>query len=201
MLKYIIAIFLATSIVMQAEPKVLAFSGSTRIGSYNQTLATEAARIAEEMGASVTVINLKDYPLPFYDEDLEKEEGMPENAKKLRQLMIHSDVIYIASPNYNGSFTAVLKNTIDWISRSETGGSSREALKGKNVVIMCAAPSAKGGIKGLNHIRDIIQDIGGIIIPGTIAVPKAYEAFNEEGMLIDPDLDLNLRQIVEKSLN
>jgi len=201
MLKLIIALCLLASTTIQAETRVLAFSGSTRAESYNQTLATEAARIAQEMGASVTLINLKDYPLPFYDEDLERNEGMPANAKKLRQLMIQSDVIFIASPNYNASVTAILKNTLDWCSRSEEGGSSREALKGKKVAMMCASPGAKGGIKGLVHLRDIVQDIGGIVMPDPVAIPKAHEAFDESGKLNDPGLNMNLRQLVQESLN
>src|SRR5258708_928066 len=100
--------FLTTGIFAK-EIKVLAFSGSTRRDSYNQKLVEEAAKVAEGLGAKVTVIHLKDFPLPFYDADLEESEGMPEKARELRKLMIESDAIIIASPEYNRSVSGVLK--------------------------------------------------------------------------------------------
>jgi NAD(P)H-dependent FMN reductase len=80
---------------LSAEVKVLAFSGSTREDSYNRKLLREAAVIAQEMGATVTIIDLKDFPMPFYDADLEKQQGMPPNVKRLRDLMIASDAVTI----------------------------------------------------------------------------------------------------------
>lgn len=104
MWKWMLVLCVAFSAALSAETKVLAFSGSTREGSLNKKLVLEAANSARQMGAKVTVIDLKDYPLPFYDADLEAKEGMPAKAKQLRQMMIQSDVILIASRNITAPF-------------------------------------------------------------------------------------------------
>ncbi len=201
MFKYILLSSLLISSVLVAETKVLSFAGSTRQDSYNKKLAKEAADMAEKMGAKVTYIDLKDYPLPFYDGDLEKSEGLPENAKKLRQLMIDSDKIIIASPSYNGSFTAVLKNTIDWASRSEDGSASRDAFKGKKFLIIATSPSPQGGVKGLHHLRDVITNIGGEVMEVEFGVPNASKSFDSQGKLIDPKLRETLQSNVQRLIN
>lgn len=197
MFKSIIILCVAISANLSAELNVLAFAGSTREDSVNKKLVVEAASLARQMNANVTVIDLKDYPIPFYDGDLEAKEGMPANAKLLRQLMINSDVVFIASPEYNGSLTAVLKNAIDWASRSETGGSSREAFKDRKFVIMSASPGASGGGRGLVHLKTILENIGGIVNPQQVTIPDAYNAFDQQGHLINPKVKLELQQLIK----
>src|SRR5215469_3401412 len=104
--------------------KILAFSGSTRRHSLNQKLLDVAALGAIESGAHVTCIHLGDYPLPFYDGDLERQSGLPERAHALQQFVAACDGLLIASPDYNGGYSAVLKNAIDWISRPNSNGQS-----------------------------------------------------------------------------
>jgi chromate reductase, NAD(P)H dehydrogenase (quinone) len=200
MWKIMIFLSVAFASTLSAEVNVLAIAGSTREASVNKKLVVEAAKIASQKQAHATVIDLKDYPIPFYDGDLEAKEGMPLQAKQLRQLMIQSDVILIASPEYNASVTAVLKNAIDWSSRSEEGRSSREAFKDKKFVIMSASPGASGGSRGLVHLRTILADIGGIVLPGQVTVPDAYNAFDEQGSLKNERVKKELEQLVEASL-
>lgn len=163
-----------------ASLKVLAFAGSTRKDSTNKKLVLEAAQIAKELGGDVTVIQLKDFPIPFYDEDLEAKEGMPSNAKRLRRLMIESDAIIIASPQYNSSISSVLKNVLDWASRSEEGKPSREAFQNKKFAIMSASPGKNGGAKGLAHLRSILEDCGGEVVETQMAIGNAPLAFKNE---------------------
>lgn len=200
MWKRFIILCLAFSATLQAEPKVLAIAGSTREQSVNKKLIGEAALLACQMGAQVTVIDLKNYPIPFYDGDLEQKEGMPSKAKQLRQLMIQSDVILIASPEYNGSLSAVLKNAIDWASRSEEGGSSREAFQGKKFGIMSASPGNGGGARGLKHLEAIIGNIGGIVIPQHMTLPLAYQAFDEQCHLKDEKPRKELQELIQNVL-
>ena len=169
----------------QTSPRILAFSGSARRDSYNQTLVRIAASGAEAVGASVTAINLKDYPLPLLDEDLEREQGPPENATKLKQLFLEHDGLLIASPEYNSSLTPLLKNTIDWVSRPAEGEAALAAYKSKAAALMSASPGGLGGLRGLVHARAILSSIGVLVLPDQIAVSKAYEAFDENGNLKD----------------
>ncbi len=166
-----------------ADPKVLAFAGSTRKDSYNKKLLAEAVSVARRMGAEVTVIDLKEFPMPFYDADLEAQDGLPLHAKRLRDLMIEHDCVIIASPQYNGSVSAVLKNSLDWASRSEGGEASRDAFKGKKFAIMSASPKKKGGLNGLSHLRYVIEDCGGSVLEQQVTVGNAPSAFTLDGKL------------------
>ena len=174
----VVALFLCITTALSAEMKILAFSGSTRADSYNKKLLQEAVAIAKEKGAEVQVIDLKDYPMPFYDGDFEEKQGMPENAKKLRTLMCASDAMIIASPEYNASFSAVLKNAIDWVSRGETGGASRDAFRGKKFALMSASLGKSGGANGLKQLRDVITAIGGEVVSNQVVVPEAHTVFD-----------------------
>ena len=166
-------------------PRILAFAGSLRRESFNKKLVPIAAKGARDAGAEVTLIDLKDFSLPLFDQDLEAEQGMPENGKKLKKLFIDHDGLLIASPEYNSSVTAVLKNAIDWVSRPAPGEPSLVAFRSKVATLMSASPGALGGLRGLVHVRSILSNIGVIVLPDQIAVPKAHEAFNTDGSLKD----------------
>jgi chromate reductase, NAD(P)H dehydrogenase (quinone) len=171
---------------MSTTPHILAFGGSLRRQSWNQKLASIAAEGARAAGAEVTAICLRDYPLPLFDEDLEAEQGLPENAKKLKALFREHHGLIIASPEYNSSITAALKNAIDWISRSETKEEpALSALAGKTAVICAASPGALGGLRGLVHLRSILGNIGITVLPDQQAVGSAYSAFSDTGRLTD----------------
>lgn len=185
---------------LSAETKVLAFAGSTRAGSFNKQLIADASEIARELGASVTFIDLKDYPMPFYDADLEAEQGMPSNAKRFRNLLIEHQVVLIASPQYNASIPAVLKNALDWASRSEQATGSKEAFKGKKFAIMSASPGAKGGARGLIHLRTILEDVGATVLQAQVSVPNANNAFDADGKLKDAKLQEDLFGLVSEAL-
>lgn len=167
-------------------PRILAFGGSLRRDSYNQKLAAIAAAGSREAGAEVTVIALRDFALPIFDEDLEATSGMPEAAKRLKALFSEHNGLIIASPEYNSSVTAALKNAIDWVSRSESDNEpGLSALSGKTAVICSASPGGLGGIRGLVHLRAILGNIGITVLPDQVSVSKAYEAFTPDNELAD----------------
>lgn len=168
-------------------PKILAFAGSTRTDSYNKQLVRVAAAAARAAGAEVTLLDLRDLPLPLFDGDFETEHGLPDNAKKLKALLRDHDGFLIASPEYNSSLTAVLKNALDWASRSETDDEpALAAYRGKTAALLSASPGALGGLRGLVHLRSILGNIGVIVLPDQVALPKAHEAFDAAGQLKEP---------------
>ncbi|MEH2183660.1 NADPH-dependent FMN reductase [Nostoc sp.] len=183
--------------IMASTPKILAFAGSTRIGSYNKKLVKIAAAGAKAAGAEVTYIDLRDLPLPLYDEDLEAQEGLPANAHTFKDLMISHQGLLIASPEYNSSLTAVLKNAIDWASRPYPNEAplALTAFVGKVASIMSASPGALGGLRGLVHLRAILGNIKVLVLPDQVAVPKAYEAFNADGTLKDPKQQQSIEKL------
>ena len=172
---------------MAANPKILAFAGSTRTDSFNKKLIAVAARGAEAAGASVTRIDLRDYPMPIYDGDLEANEGLPENALEMRALFRAHAGLLIAAPEYNGSITAVLKNTIDWVSRPREGEPRLAGFSGKVAGLVSASPGALGGLRGLVHVRQILSGINVLVIPEQFAVNGAGDAFDADGNLKDED--------------
>ncbi len=170
-------LFLLFVFPLVAGMNVTAFSGSLRSGSYNKKLIQQAVKFAEEMGATVTVVDLKDYPMPFYDADLEASQGMPKMAKKFRDLLLASDAIIISTPEYNGSISAVLKNAIDWASRSPEGRFSTDAFQGKKFAIMNASPRKQGGVSAIGHLRYILEDLGGEVVDKPVAFGSVYDGF------------------------
>jgi len=200
MKKAIFLLLLFSVNVVAADTKVLLFSGSTRTDSYNKKLIVEAANLVYELGAIPTIIDLKEYPIPLYDGDLEAESGMPENARLIRKEMIDSQVIVIASPEYNSSISAVLKNVLDWTSRKESGGSSRDAYKGKTFVLLSTSPGAGGGKRGLVHLRTIVEAIGGTVHDKELSIGKAGTVFAPDGSMQDGEIKSQLRDILAEVL-
>lgn len=165
---------------------ILFLAGSTRKESINKKLAILAASIAKEAGADVTLIDLKDFEMPLYNGDLETATGLPENARKLKQLFIEHDGFFMASPEYNGSFSALLKNTIDWISRPhEENETSLIAYKGKVAALGAISPGGLGGLRGLVPLRMLLGNLGVIVIPSQVAIGSGFKAFDTDGKLID----------------
>jgi len=169
---------------MTNRPKILAFAGSTREASYNKLLVKVAAAGARAAAAEVTYVDLRDLPLPLFDEDLEAKEGMPENARKLKELMVAHHGFLIASPEYNSSITPVLKNAIDWVA-----------------VIMSASPGGIGGLRGLVHLRSILGNINVLVLPDQKAIPQAFEAFNADGTMKDPKQQNSVENLGAKLSN
>ncbi len=180
------------------KPKILAFAGSTRTDSFNKKLVKVASAGANEAGADVTVIDLRDFSMPLYDDDLEKQEGLPTNVLKLKDLMVAHHGFLISSPEYNSSISGVLKNMIDWTSRPRDGEPSSACHQDKIVGLMSASPGALGGLRGLVHVRAILENMGIIVLPNQVAVSKAHEAFDEQGNLNDKKQEQNMKSIGPK---
>jgi len=170
---------------MPTVPKILAFAGSTRQDSFNKKLVLIAAEGARAAGGEVSVIDLREMALPLFDEDLERNEGLPANARKLKDLFLAHDGLLIASPEYNSSYSAVLKNTIDWISRPVPDEAPLGCFVGKVAGIMAASPGALGGLRGLFQLRQLLSNIRVLVLPDQTTVAQAHEAFNGDGSLRD----------------
>lgn len=188
MIRWILLILALTSPIL-AHMNLLVFAGSTRTGSYNRQLAEIAAKIGSDLHYKVTLLDLKDYAMPFYDADLESQ-GTPEKAKQFRELMLASDAILISTPEYNGSIPGLLKNTLDWASRHE-GKPSLAAFREKKFLLMSASPGERGGARALAHLKTILEGVGGHVVSARLSVGKAHAAF--EGKELD-SLKTRLRE-------
>lgn len=177
-------------------PKILVFAGSLRSGAYSGRTADIAQKELALQGAEVTRISLADYPLPFMDQDLEAEQGVPENAMKLARLFVAHDGILIATPEYNGSLPPLLKNAIDWISRvRDDNGRPLRPLPGKVVAICSSSNGHFAGIRSASHLRQILSHIQMEVISPQLSVPNAGEAFDENGAFIPERLQKSMHKV------
>ncbi|MDP2653194.1 MAG: NAD(P)H-dependent oxidoreductase [Candidatus Omnitrophota bacterium] len=186
-------------------PKILAFAGSTRTDSFNKKLVKIAAAGAQAAGAQVTCVDLRDFPMPLYDGDLEIKEGIPASVQKFKEILLAHQGLLISSPEYNSSIPGVLKNAIDWASRALPGEAPLSCFTKKVAGLLSASPGALGGLRALVHVRTILQNIKVLVLPDQIAVSKAHEAFNADGSLKDikqqksvEELSADLVQILRK---
>jgi chromate reductase len=177
--------------------KILAFSGSARRGSLNKELVNVAAKKAEALGADATLVDLRDYPMPIYDGDLEDAEGLPATAEDLRILFKQQDGFLISSPEYNGGYSALLKNTLDWLSRPYPGDPVLAPFRGKACCLMSASPSGFAGTGGLAQIQPIITKLRMVLHHRTYSLPRAHQYFDGAGNLADPNQSEALGLVVE----
>ncbi len=166
-------------------PKILVFAGSARRDSLNKKLARVAADAARAGGAEVTLIDLGDYPMPIYHGDLEEQTGLPENASRLKQLFLKHDALLLVSPENNASVPALMKNTLDWLSRQDGDQSGLVPYAGKVAALLAASPGGLGGLRGLVHLRQILQNFNVLVLSEQFALPHAHEAFTDDGTLKD----------------
>jgi len=176
--------------------KILAFAGATRKDSFNKKLVKIAAKGAEEAGADVTVIDLKDFPIPLYDGDDEAASGLPAKALEFKKLLQDHDGFLISSAEYNSGYSAVLKNAIDWASRpSAEGEKSLSAFTGKYVALMAASPGALGGLRGLFQLRELLQNMSVTVLPRMQSVPQAHTHFEPDGKMIDEKMGKSVHNL------
>ena len=185
---------------MSDMSRVLIFAGSTRRESFNRRLARVAAQQVACSGGEATLLELADYPLPLYDGDLEAASGLPANALKLKEIFIAHDAFIFVSPEYNSSIPALLKNTIDWVSRPLPEQSGYVPFSGKPAALLSASPGNLGGMRGLRHLRDVLNELQMIVLPKQVSLPAANNAFDSQGQLTDPATNRRLGELVGELL-
>jgi NAD(P)H-dependent FMN reductase len=177
------------------NPKILVFAGSARTGSFNVRLAARVAKELALFDAEVTRISLTDFPMPLYDGNAEALTGPPDHAVKLKRLMALHHGIFIASPEYNASFTPLLKNTIDWISRVREGREpAYAAFRDRVFALGAASNGAYGGMRSLLALRPVLElGCGALVIPEQVVVREAATAFDQNDDLKDARTAQQLR--------
>ncbi len=188
---------------MNAPQKLLIFAGSTRQNSYNRKLAHVAAGLARASGAEVTHIELADFDVPMYNADLEAK-GTPPDVMKLKQIMFEHPAWIICSPEYNGSYTALLKNTVDWVSSPvKSDPAWHEGFKsfsGKVVGVLSASPGALGGLRSQSHLVPLLLNAQCWVAPKAFALSRAGDAFDADGKLVNEAQLKNVQAVIDQVL-
>jgi chromate reductase, NAD(P)H dehydrogenase (quinone) len=188
---------------------ILIFAGSTRAQSLNRKLAHEAARLVRETGSRSTLIELQDLNIPLYNADLEAR-GTPRDVIHLKEFMHSHAGWIIVSPEYNGSYTALLKNTIDWasspakvglecsIDEAENWKSGLKPFAGKVVGMLSASPGALGGLRSLEHLAPLLRNLQCWLTPQQFALGHANDAFDAKGRLKDEATVQRVKAVVDQ---
>jgi chromate reductase, NAD(P)H dehydrogenase (quinone) len=184
--------------------KILVIPGSLRTGSHNAKLAAAASHELAQAGAEVTRISLGDFPLPIYDGDLQSRFGVPKNAVNLKRMMSAHHGVLIVTPEYNSSVPALVKNTIDWVSRVQDAHEARGQVFRERAFAMAAASESRlGGTRSLAALRLILSACHATVIPNQLALSFASEAYDDMDRLKHPadieQLGALVRQLIEVS--
>lgn len=162
-------------------PKILGIAGSYRKNSYNKRVLAIAVEGARAAGAEVTVVDLRDFPVPIFNADDVDENGFDPNALRLQHVMREHDGFLIASPEYNGGIPGGFKNVIDWVSRANDRYKMYEVIKDKTAALITASPSQFGGLRCMSHLRGVFTVMGVNVLPVEIAVPFVGQKFDGDG--------------------
>ena len=183
--------------------KTLIFAGSTRQQSYNRKLAAATTLLATAAGAEVTHIELADFNIPMYNADLEAE-GTPADVMRLKQLMFEHPAWVICAPEYNGSYPALLKNTLDWASSpvktDPVWKDGMRSFSGKVVGLLSASPGGLGGLRSLSHLAPLMLNLQCWVAPKQFALSRAFEAFAEDGSLKQDAHRAGVQTVVDQVL-
>jgi chromate reductase, NAD(P)H dehydrogenase (quinone) len=188
---------------------ILIFAGSSRVQSFNRKLAKEAARLVKEAGARPTYIELQDLKIPLYNADLEAR-GTPRDVIRLKEMMHSHAGWIIASPEYNGSYTALLKNTLDWASSPAIAGAEctpdeaenwkngTKPFAGKVVGLLSASPGMMGGLRSLDHLAPLLRNLQCWLTPQQFALGKAGDAFDAQGHLKEAAAEAKVKAVIDQ---
>ena len=176
----------------RCEVRVLVFGASLRQGSLNDRLAAAAARVVEQKGGTADLAMMLDFDCPAYDGDVERDEGAPGGAERLRDRLTNADAFMIASPEYNASMPGFLKNTIDWVSRIRP-----QPFNGRQGMLLSASPSMVGGNRGLWALRVPLEHLGARVYPDMFSLAQAHEAFDASGQIANETLRSRFETTIE----
>ena len=174
------ALFFLTAKLLMAAPKILIIPGSLRTGSRNAKLAAAAADAFVQAGVDVTRISLGDFALPIYDGDLQARSGVPKNAVNLKQMMAAHHGVLLVTPEYNSSVPALVKNSIDWVSRVQEPNETRgQVFRQRAFAIASASEGRLGGTRALAALRLILSACHATVIPNQLALSFADDAYDD----------------------
>ncbi len=181
-------------------PKIFAIAGSYREHSYSKRVLAVAVDGARAAGGDVTVVDLRDFPMPMYDADMQAGGDFDANALHLQDLMSEHDGFLIASPEYNGSIPGGFKNAIDWTSRANDKYKMYEPVRGKTAALITASPGQFGGLRCLAHLRGVFTIMGVNVLPSEIAVAFVGQKFDGDGTKMTDEKTVGLLEGLGGSL-
>lgn len=174
--------------------KVITFAGSFRTDSLNKKYAREAARLAKELRHDAEFLDLRDYPMPVYDGDIQ-DKGFPKEVTALAEKLSTADALILSTPEYNYSMPGGLKNVVDWLSRLKV-----VPLKDKHILLLGATPGALSAVRGMTHTRQPLDGVGMFVYPSMLGLGQAHLHFDSEQHLVEEKAK-PLKELIGKFLD
>lgn len=173
--------------------KILIFAGALRKESFNKKVCANIVRMFSEQ-VEFLEADLQELAFPVFDQDIQ-DQGFPKSVLQLDGMMKSADAVIISTPEYNGSISSPLKNTIDWLSRIKPN-----AWAGKKILLVGASPGKMGAVLGLWHSRQPLERLGGFVFPKMYGVSHADQAFDNTGKFSDLEHEEQIRKLVTEFL-
>jgi len=167
--------------------------GSLREGSINEILRRLMSARLREAGVEVTDLSLADFEMPIFNEDIEKAGKTPQSAKRLAELFLNHDIVFIATPEYNGGITPLIANVLAWVSR-EKPNPFKHAVFGIGGV----SNGKYATIFSLSHLRDSLSKVGTLVVPTLLGIGPAEEAFDANGEPTEEGIRWKVGQVVRE---
>ncbi|MFB2833504.1 NADPH-dependent FMN reductase [Floridanema evergladense] len=157
--------------------KIVGIGGSLREDSYSQLALELAAQRIEALGAKVEILDLREMELPFCN----GEDNYPDypDVEKLRNAVQQADGLILATPEYHGSVSGVMKNALDLMSFDQLSD---------KVTGLISVLGGQSNSNALNDLRVIMRWVHAWVIPEQIAIGQAWKAFNQDGKIVDEKL-------------
>jgi NAD(P)H-dependent FMN reductase len=174
------------------QKTAITLCGSLRKDSINEHLRRHMSARLREAGVAVTDLDLKDFEMPVFNQDLEAEHT-PEAAKRLADLFRTHDIVLIITPEYNGGITPLIANTIAWISRQKPSP-FRHAIFG----IGGLSDGKYATIFGLSHLRDSLSKVGALVVPTLLGLGPWPDVFDADGNPNEGNIQWKVGQMVRE---
>lgn len=171
--------------------KLFMFAASLREESVNKKLIQLAARLVQTAGHTVDMAEFSEFDLPLYNADIQNKQGFPKNVAHFIERMHNANGTIIAVPEYNFSVSGAFKNLVDWVSRV-----TPMPWRDQRIQLLSASPALAGGNRGLWHARVPLEACGALVAPDMFSLASAYEAFDEQGGLKNPQLQQMLANML-----
>lgn len=175
------------------EKTALTLCGSIRKGSINEVLRQHMSARLREAGVAVTDLSLADYPMPIFNEDIERAGETPAGAGQLAEMFRTHDIVFIASPEYNGGMTPLMVNTIAWVSRQKPNP-FKHAVFGIGGV----SNGKYATIFALSHLRDSLSKLGALVAPTLLGIGPFEQAFDADGNPVEENIRWKVGQTVRE---
>ncbi|MEO7222094.1 MAG: NADPH-dependent FMN reductase [Devosia sp.] len=170
----------------------ITLSGSLRRDSINGVLRRHMSAKLREAGVAVTDLDLNDFEMPIFNQDLEAEHT-PEAAIRLATMFRSTDIVLIISPEYNGGITPVIANTISWVSRQKPNP-FKHAIFGIGGV----SDGKYATIFALSHLRDSLSKLGALVVPTLLGLGPYPDVFDADGNPNEANIQWKVGQVVRE---